>query len=158
MVNKSNWHEQNKDKVREYQREYMKKYRAENKEKTAAANKKNYWKNRDARLAASRVEYRETKRGQHLLKKYGMTEAQYDELLLSPGGKCAICSDHEAGGRHGVFHVDHDHVTGKVRGILCDKCNRGLGYFNDDPEAIRQAIQYLQKAEQRASVQPDVLT
>lgn len=72
------------------------------------------------------------------LKTYGMTMAQYDERLTSQGGACAICKISTR-----KFHIDHDHATGKVRGILCDACNKALGVFGDDAEGIRNVLKYL---------------
>jgi hypothetical protein len=63
------------------------------------------------------------------------------------GEKCAICDVELVGKKH-VFNApafDHDHLTGKFRGWLCDKHNRGLGCFNDDPQLMRKAIEYLEK-------------
>lgn len=73
---------------------------------------------------------------------YGLTPDQYDELLASQEGRCAICRTETPGGKGG-WHVDHDHATGKVRGLLCDNCNNGLGRFADDPIRIQRAIDYL---------------
>lgn len=66
-------------------------------------------------------------------------------LLARQGGKCAICGTDRPGGR-GTFHVDHDHATGKVRALLCNACNTGLGAFRDDPVRLRAAADYLDRA------------
>lgn len=73
---------------------------------------------------------------------YGITMAQYRDMLTEQGGVCAICRTNEWPGKGP--HVDHDHKTGKVRGILCHKCNLGLGKFNDDVALMREAIKYLE--------------
>lgn len=72
--------------------------------------------------------------------------ASYDVLLKKQGGKCAICGVHEESyiEAHGKkFAIDHDHETGVIRGLLCCKCNRGLGYFKDSIESLKNAIAYL---------------
>lgn len=74
-------------------------------------------------------------------KKYGVTEEQYVEMYTKQEGKCAICLC-EAG-EHALV-VDHCHATEKVRGLLCFDCNRGLGDFKDNTEAIRRAVLYLE--------------
>jgi hypothetical protein len=74
------------------------------------------------------------KRQSHLLKRYGLTPEAYDSLLESQGGGCAICGSTIADSRGNRPHVDHCHDTGKVRGILCGRCNMGLGHFGDDIE------------------------
>lgn|ERR1017187_2030996 len=78
------------------------------------------------------------------LRLYGLTLVDYDELLESQGGVCAICGTEEGGhGRTDHFVVDHDHATNNVRGLLCHTCNIGLGGFKDDPALLRAAIRYL---------------
>lgn len=77
------------------------------------------------------------------LRQYGLTTSQYDELLAEQDGKCAICGNVEAGAWGGRLPVDHDHVTGDVRGLLCHSCNGGLGQFGDDPERLLAAAAYL---------------
>jgi hypothetical protein len=72
------------------------------------------------------------------VRRYGITATQFDELLAKQGGVCAIC------GRENPEHVDHDHETGKVRGILCFNCNGGLGQFSDNTERLANAIEYLE--------------
>jgi hypothetical protein len=74
--------------------------------------------------------------------KYGLTHEQYKSLLISQGSRCAICRTKTPRGR-GEWAVDHDHTTGKVRGLLCTKCNTGIGLFDDDPARLRAAIKYL---------------
>ncbi len=76
------------------------------------------------------------------LRKFGITSADYDDLLDSQDGRCAICrcTACTSGKR---FAVDHDHATGVVRGLLCMHCNRGLGCFGDNRETILSAAAYL---------------
>lgn len=73
---------------------------------------------------------------------YGITPEEYAALLDRQLGRCAICRADSAGGRGG-WHVDHDHNTGKVRGLLCHSCNLGLGHLKDDPALLRAAMEYL---------------
>ncbi len=74
-------------------------------------------------------------------KLYGLSVEQYEFLLASQGGRCAICGRTENGGV--ALGVDHDHETGAIRGILCDPCNIGIGGLRDDPHLLRAAIDYL---------------
>lgn len=84
------------------------------------------------------------RRDANLRLNYGITNDDYDRILLSQGGGCAICGSKQPGGRHGQrFHVDHCHRTGKVRGLLCHKCNIGLGSFNDDYCIVYKAGEYI---------------
>ncbi len=82
-------------------------------------------------------------RNRTLLKKYGLTSDQVDDMIASQGGACAICKSTEPG-RHG-WHVDHCHTTGRVREALCSRCNQGLGLFRDDTALMAVAIEYLRK-------------
>jgi len=72
--------------------------------------------------------------------RYGMTEADYNKMLTSQKGRCFICGRVED-----IFHIDHCHKTGKVRGLLCGSCNRALGLFKDNPDNLKKAIEYLMK-------------
>ncbi len=74
----------------------------------------------------------------HLKRRYGLTREDFDSLLATQGFLCPICLKRPA------VHVDHDHRTGKVRGILCEMCNGGLGQFRDSPKTIEAAIEYLE--------------
>ena len=77
-----------------------------------------------------------------LQKKYGITLDDYDRMLKKQHGGCAICGRKAKNRR---LDVDHSHRTGKVRGILCHRCNRGLSWYNDSPALLRSAAKYLSK-------------
>jgi hypothetical protein len=78
----------------------------------------------------------------NIARKYGITGEQYLALHKFQGGRCAICR--RATGRTRRLCVDHDHKTGKVRGLLCRPCNSMLGHLRDDPDAFRRAALYLE--------------
>ncbi len=88
-------------------------------------------------------------RRRHLRVRYGLSLEAYDSLLAEQGGRCAICGT----APEGVLYVDHDHeccpgikTCGEcIRGLLCDACNRGLGYFRDNHERLQSAINYLKE-------------
>lgn len=79
-----------------------------------------------------------------LKKKYGLTAAEVDAMFAAQGSCCLICKGTESRG-NGRFHVDHDHVTGKVRGLLCKACNTTLGHMNESPDLLRAAADYLER-------------
>ena len=80
--------------------------------------------------------------------KYGITPDQYDELLKSQGGVCAICGKvdtrRRAQGERQKLAVDHCHKSGRIRGLLCMRCNTGLGHFKDDLLLLSAAQRYLE--------------
>lgn len=87
-----------------------------------------------------------------LLRQYGLTLEQYEELATTQGLACAICGSQEAGSGHARLLVDHDHVTGHVRGLLCNNCNIGIANFRDNTDYLRAAISYLErKKDERTS-------
>jgi len=80
--------------------------------------------------------------------RYGITPEQYNEMLISQGGVCVICeqeetAQHNTSNRVQKLAVDHDHVTGKIRGLLCQDCNRGIAKFHDNVPRMKNAIKYL---------------
>jgi hypothetical protein len=78
--------------------------------------------------------------------KYGLTEAAYDAVFLEQEGKCAICFvTFDDAVKATSPHVDHSHRDGHVRGLLCDKCNKGLGNFEDSVENLEAAAIYLKR-------------
>ena len=80
---------------------------------------------------------------QNLLRAYGMTPEGYEAMLTAQAGACWICTSTEPGNGHLRLVVDHDHVTGRVRGLLCNNCNVGLANFRENPSLLASAIRYL---------------
>jgi hypothetical protein len=155
-----NWRKRNAEKVRESKRRWL----ANNREASAARRREYRKKNRERldgqkrqwekdnpdRVAASRALQRIRKAQgnlrRHLRWHYDVTIDDYFALVARQKAKCAICGATKAGGRWPRLHLDHDHKTGVVRGLLCVKCNSALGYFNDDPARLRRAADYLEGA------------
>ncbi len=73
------------------------------------------------------------------MRKYGLTRLQVAELRAAQGDECAICGD------AGPEHLDHDHESGLVRSLLCQRCNFGLGLFRDHPDLLRAAADYVER-------------
>lgn len=88
--------------------------------------------------------YRATIRPRMLRARFGLTVEMYDAMLAAQDYKCAICRTTKPDNRYGKFFVDHCHKTKKVRGLLCHKCNRGLGSLGDTVEGIMRAVAYLE--------------
>lgn len=85
-------------------------------------------------------------RRHHLKSKYGLTVDEYEAMLAAQGGRCAICGQRETTPRLGKVRnlvIDHDHETGKVRGLLCSTCNMGVGLFQESPDILETAADYL---------------
>lgn len=82
----------------------------------------------------------------HMKRTYGMSFKDYEEMLFAQDGKCAICKAEPPKDQHKTrLNIDHCHASGKVRGLLCDCCNRALGLMRDNTELLQKAIQYLNK-------------
>jgi|SRR5579859_4904101 len=102
--------------------------------------------NRDKIREYSKSYTDKTYRYRHLRRKYNLTVEEYEEALANQGGVCAICGKPEtARHRYGPIRlaVDHDHITGEFRGLLCSGCNTGLGKFQDNHELLQKAVEYL---------------
>lgn len=76
---------------------------------------------------------------------YGINKEDYFRMLSDQGGVCAICKQVPKGDIERVLHVDHNHVTGKVRGLLCRHCNHAIGQLKDSLTILRNACQYLEE-------------
>jgi hypothetical protein len=85
-------------------------------------------------------------RKSHLKRKYGLTLEEFDALLAAQGGGCAICGNPDAD------NVDHDHVTGQVRGILCFTCNVAIGLVGEDEDRLVGALTYVTRDEELAGL------
>ena len=97
----------------------------------------------------------ESDRRKHLLRKFNITLEEYNDLLSSQGGVCAICCMEETVVRRSksgkeMLAVDHCHETGKIRGLLCFKCNTALGALGDTVEDIQRVIDYLNRSSEDA--------
>lgn len=82
------------------------------------------------------------------LKRYNLTTEQVRRIYVEQTGLCAICHGTCTKTRLGRLAVDHDHLTGQVRGLLCIDCNSALGKFHDDPNMLRRAAEYLERKTQ----------
>jgi len=85
-----------------------------------------------------------TRRAWNRATKYNFPSELYDSRLQEQGNVCAICGTDTPGGK-GQFHADHNHETSQPRGVLCHNCNVALGNFQDNPEILKAAIEYLKK-------------
>lgn len=125
---------------REYHRQRQARLRKEDPERVKAA-KRRWEKKNPEKVAASRRRY-------EIKRKYGITWDQYVQLLEAQSHACAIClrpegAAHPVTGNVMSLAVDHDHVTGEVRGLLCRLCNVGISQLGESPETLRRAADYL---------------
>lgn len=128
------WIDQNKDRVLENGRKYKQ------------ANKEEIKAKRPAYHAKKRVHIRKNLRQRRLMVRYGITEEEYRLMIGLQEGCCAICRvqfDFIGVNKGNKPEIDHCHATNKIRGILCGNCNRALGLFKDDVDALQEAINYL---------------
>lgn len=129
---------------------WMRNWRNKNRLKLRAQATALYWKNPELFRAKNREGYLKQKakgfdfRSKALRRLWGLTHAQYEELLHQQGGCCAICGTTNPKGR-GHFHIDHDHATGRRRGLLCHNCNLMLGQARDSKVFLANAITYLDR-------------
>ena len=107
----------------------LREYRFKNLDKFNAA-KKRYELNHPDTYTNSQLKY-----------KFGITLSQFNEMSKQQNDCCLICNKPETNGNR--LSVDHCHKTGKIRGLLCDSCNVGLGRFKDDKTILEQAVKYL---------------
>lgn len=101
-----------------------------------------------ARMRQQQAEWRRTHK-EHIrlqerrrrLERYGLTPDGFDQLLAAQNGMCAICNTTRLGSRN--LCIDHNHKTGKIRGLLCVACNMAIGYMKDNPARLKAAADYL---------------
>lgn len=87
--------------------------------------------------------HKEYCRRSSIRKRYGLTHDQYEAMFAAQDGRCAICRTRAEDAPRRILAIDHCHSTGKIRGLLCDSCNHGVGMFKDSPELMKAAIDYL---------------
>lgn len=134
-----------KDEAEFYKRPEVKKgLRKDCKECVKSLTKNNYFKNLPLSREKHKDDYHNRRRYLLIKAKYGMTREEFKEMSKLQNGKCAICN----GKMKWYLHIDHDHITGKIRGLLCMDCNAGLGRFKDNVNFLGSAIKYLNKHNQ----------
>lgn len=126
------------------QKRYFEEYRKKNRSLLVEKERKRYVKKSES--------IRERTREWRLNRLYGLTVEQRDALFEAQGFTCAICGDHMPKGKN-KWHVDHDHKTGAVRGVLCRYCNVGLGSFYENPRLLRNAAEYIERFGQKPSAE-----
>ena len=119
-----------------------------NKEQAIARSKRYYQVNKD-RVTAYQKEYKkrftsQDNRNNYLWYEYGLTQADYDAIADRQNNCCALCFRHVSE-LHNGLHIDHDHDTGEVRGLLCMRCNTALGILGDNTSSIIKVLEYLNK-------------
>lgn len=114
--------------------EKRREYRERNREHIRAYQRERYHRTKD--MPGERLK----RRSQRLKTRYDITQSEYDDLLDKQGGVCAVCGDNPT---HDL-RVDHDHESGAVRGLLCHRCNLGIGYVQDSPARARAMADYLE--------------
>lgn len=125
----------------ERQRQRTRRWRADNRERVAESNRRWYTANKHKAVQAMRR--------QNLKDRYGLTLDEYDRMYDSQEGKCAICKRVGGTSRMERLHVDHSHETGQIRGLLCFRCNTGIGMLGDTVDALSRAVAYLQGDDSR---------
>jgi hypothetical protein len=134
---------------KEYMRKYKKQYRLKNLDKVLKQSKDWNNKNRDRRKVTNNKWYMLNKEitakrtRLSKLKRYGITEADYNQMFVNQNGTCAICKQLQNNGEN--LYIDHCHITGKVRGLLCNNCNLAIGLLKDNTNIILEAAKYLSK-------------
>lgn len=145
------WNAKNPERLREYQRKsyaknaekrrkYQREWKANHPEESRAQQKR-----QDERRSAKRKTDSEFRRRVFMarIKTYfGLSESDFDSMLVSQCGRCEICTRPLSDKKNGL-NIDHDHSTGAVRGLLCGPCNMGLGMFFDSAESLESAARYL---------------
>jgi len=103
-----------------------------------------YKKQKVCKVCHKLIYYGRDYRNSNLKKKYGITSEEFEQILTEQGGVCKVCGGppHGKGNR---YHVDHNHKTGRIRGILCHKCNVALGMVQDSEEHLMKLIKYIQE-------------
>ena len=125
----------------EDKKKYDEQYRLNHKEEIAKKNKKYYINNKEKELKRMKQRYLCKGKEEQFISKYGLSYNEWEGLWYAQDGRCAICDKFFVEMKD--IYVDHNHKTGKTRGLLCHNCNSGIGFLNDDPELTMKATEYL---------------
>ena len=166
------YREKNRDRIRKHAKEFreihkeeikvvLKKYYEDNKEKIKKKVQDWNTNNKDVKKETNRIYHMKNKtdrnkrqreyckgKGKNIVrnskykKTFGITLEEYNEMFTKQNGCCSICGRHQSEFNK-ALSVDHNHETGEIRGLLCSKCNFGIGNFNDSIELIEKALLYL---------------
>lgn len=120
-------------------------------ESTLKAKKKVHYKGQNDKYnvknASKRAQYYKDNKLKFRVAKYGITEEDYNQMVEAQGNSCKVCYRYfEEVDRLSTPHIDHDHETGKVRGLLCLHCNSALGQLEDDEDIIESLLMYIRGA------------
>lgn len=135
--------ERNREKIAAYQKIYRQTYSAEHREELRQNSRD--WAKADPERA------HKSSYNSYLKKNFGITIEEFEDLLKKQNYLCACCGRHKdsnVSDGHGKVRrlaVDHDHSTGKIRGLLCTYCNVGIGYLGDSAEGLNKALAYLNR-------------
>lgn len=151
-----NKHSRDPQKKRAYMAEYLKTYKRKPKTSEQVAERNRRRRERYAKDPEYREKNRqhaktwsqdnpEKKANQRLKAAFGITLDQFNKMLAQQNGGCAICGTTILTKTKSRHYVDHNHKTGKVRGILCHHCNFGIGHFQDNPNLLTKAADYLKR-------------
>jgi hypothetical protein len=145
------WRRKNKDRINQKTREvraanrdeWNKKqleryYNNKNKEKN-----KSYYQINKEQIQQIKQKLKRTQKNNHLLRFYNITIEQYEQMLYEQDNKCYICEELAEDTRKKSLNVDHDHITGKVRKLLCGNCNTSLGLAKENEVILQKMINYL---------------
>ena len=152
LERKRRYREANKEKLKEYNNQYYtqktidKRKSKKEKEKELDKISQDLERKEKDKLILDKYDWYSAKiLHKRLMREYGIGVDDYKTMQSQQEGRCWICQVHEKDLTK-ALHVDHDHKTGKVRGLLCSACNTGLGFFKDETVLLRRAISYLKKS------------
>ena len=145
---KREWYQRNRDKILAHYAT-----QSEKRNETSRVWDQNHPERKQERLRKFRASEAGKDKAKHdsflrRFREHGLTLDEYHALVERQNFLCAVCLEEPQvtyGGSHDGFHIDHDHKTERVRGLLCDKCNVAIGMLRDSPEFARSAASYLER-------------
>jgi len=146
------YYSKNKEKVKEKARERYRNTTPENKA-ARALKRREYRKNNSTDISNNKKKYyldpqnklakKMSDRSTYLNRKYKITIEAFNAMVLAQNNKCKICNKHGSHTTNKILYIDHDHNSGKIRGLLCNMCNLALGYAMDSVNTLQKCVEYL---------------